>query len=121
MAHETQELPRERWRVYFDDLNRHLGATEATVEIDGSDLGAQVEAESLILTGISYDDRDEVFVISLAEPGSPRDGIEHMVQQPRRIAVDSAAAALPTTIEVDDAEDGRTLLELRAVPELPSQ
>jgi hypothetical protein len=121
MAYEMQDLPSERWRTYFDDLSRHLGAVEATVEIDGSDLGAQVEAESLILTGISYDDRDEVLAISLTEPGSVRDGIEHMVQQPRRIAVDSADAMLPNAIEAEDAEGQRTLVELRAVPELPAR
>ena len=121
MAHEMQELPSANWRAYFDDLSRHLGAVEATVEIDGSDLGAQVEAERLILTGISYDDRDEVLVISLAEPGSARDEIEHMVQQPRRIVVDSTDAMLPTAIEAEDAEGVRTLVELRPVPELPAQ
>jgi len=94
MANEMRELPSESWRTYFDGLSRELGAVEATVEIDGSDLGAQVEAERLILTGISYDDRDEVLVISLAEPGSPRDTVEHMVQQPRRISVDTTDGIL---------------------------
>ena len=121
MADAMQELPRESWRTYFDGLSRQLGTVEATVEIDGSDLGAQVEAESLLLTGISYDDRDEVLAISLAEPGSPRDGVEHMVQQPRRIAVGGTDAMLPAAIEAEDAEGVRTLVELRAVPELPAQ
>jgi hypothetical protein len=121
MAYEMKELPSETWRTYFDDLSRHLGAVEATVEIDGSDFGAQVEAERLILTGISYDDRDQVLAISLAEPGSARDGVEHMVQQPRRIAVGGTDAMLPTAIEAEDAEGQRTLVELRAVPELPAQ
>jgi len=121
MAHEMEELPRGRWRAYFDDLSRGLGAVEATVEVDGADLGAQVEAESLMLTGISYDDRDDVLVINLAEPGSPRDEVEHMVQQPRRIAVDGIDAALPTAIEAEDVDGERTLVELRAVPELPAE
>jgi hypothetical protein len=120
MAYEMQELPSEGWRAYFDGLTHQLGAVEATVEIDGSDLGAQVEAESLILTGISYDDRDNVLVISLAEPGSVRDHVEHMVQQPRRISVDSTDGILPNAIEAEDAEGQRTLVELRAVPELPA-
>jgi hypothetical protein len=120
MAYEMQELPSGSWRTYFDDLSRQLGAVEATVEIDGSDLGAQIEAERLILTGISYDDRDEVLVISLAEPGRARDGIEHMVQQPRRITVESTDAILPSAIEAEDAAGQRTLVELQAVPELPA-
>jgi hypothetical protein len=121
MAHEMQELPSESWRTYFDDLSRQLGAVEATVEIDGNDLGAQIEAERLTLTGISYDDRDKVLVINLAEPGSPLDEVEHMVQQPRRISIDSTDSTLPTAIEAEDAEGLRTLVELRPVPELPEQ
>src|ERR1700733_10389618 len=121
MANDMRDLPSESWRAYFDGLSRQLGAVEATVEIDGSDLGAQIEAESLTLTGISYDDRDKVLVINLAEPGSPLDEIEHMVQQPRRIAVDSTGTILPNAIEAEDAEGQRTLVELRAVPELPAE
>jgi hypothetical protein len=121
MAHETQEIPRDRWRTYFDDLSRSLGAVEATIEIEGSDLGAQVEAEQLLLSGISYDDRDEVLVIALGgRPGASGD-LEHMVQQPRRIVVDSAGAAPPTMIEVEDADGLRTLIELHAVSELPAE
>jgi hypothetical protein len=121
MADEMQELPSDTWRTYFDRLSRDLGAVEATIEIDGSDLGAQIEAERLMLTGISYDDRDNVLVISVAEPGSPREGVERMVQQPRRITVDSTDAILPNAIEAEDAEGQRTLVQLRAVPELPAQ
>jgi hypothetical protein len=121
MTDETQELPRDSWRTYFDDLSRHLGAVDATIEIDAGDLGAQTEADRLILTGISYDDRDDVLVFMLAEPGANREDLEHMVQRPQRIVVDSAAAALPKTIEVEDGEGQRTLVELRAAPELPAQ
>jgi hypothetical protein len=121
MAHETREVPRDSWRAYFDDLSRNLGTVEATVEIDGSDFGAQVEAERLILTGISYDDRDDVLVIGLVAAADAREDLEHMVAQPQRIVVDSAAAALPTTIDVEDAEGQRTLVELQAAPELPAQ
>jgi hypothetical protein len=44
-----------------------------------------------------------------------------MVQQPRRITVDSTDAILPTAIEAENAEGQRTLVELRAVPELPAR
>jgi hypothetical protein len=121
MTQETEELPRGSWRTYFDALSRRLGAVEATVEIDAGDLGAQIEADRLMLSGISYDDRDDVLVIALAVPGAAREDLEHMVQQPQRIVVDSAAAVLPSTIEVEDSEGQRTLVELRAAPELSAQ
>ena len=118
MAHETQELPRADWRVYFDGLSRDLPTVEATVEIEGLDLGAQVEAESLVLTGISYDDRDDVLVVGL---GGVRERLEHLVQQPKRILVDSTLGVLPTTIEVHDGEGHRTLIRLRQVQAIASE
>ncbi len=68
---DTNELARDRWRTYFDDLSRGLATMQATVEIDGPDLGAQVQAEGLVLSGISYDDRDDVLVIGLSPEGRP--------------------------------------------------
>ncbi len=117
---DTTELPRDRWRVYFDDLSRGLATTKATVEIDGPDLGAQVQAEGLVLLGISYDDRDDVLVVGLS-PGGAAESLEHLVSSPQRIRVASSDTILPSTIEVEDAEGVRTLVRLQAAPALPAE
>jgi Family of unknown function (DUF5335) len=120
MATNTQELPRETWRPYFDALSRTLGTVEATVEVVGRDLGAQIEAERLVLTGITYDDRDDVVVIGLDAPGKPEEDLEHMVDHPRRIMV--ATSATPPeemTIDVEDAEGNQTIVHVERPPALP--
>jgi len=117
---DTNELPRDRWRVYFDDFSRGLATTQATVEIDGPDLGAQVQAEGLVLTGITYDDRDDVLVIGLS-PGGPTESLEHLVSNPKRILVESADGILPSTIEVEDADGEQTLVRLQPAPALPAE
>jgi Family of unknown function (DUF5335) len=117
---DTSELARDRWRAYFDDLSRGLATTQATVEIEGPDLGAQVQAEGLVLSGISYDDRDDVLVVGLS-PGGATESLEHLVSSPQRIRVESADAILPSTIEVEDAEGERTLVRLRAAPALAAE
>jgi Family of unknown function (DUF5335) len=117
---ETDELPRDSWRTYFDDLSRTLAATQATVEIDAPDLGAQVQAEGLLLSGISYDDRDDILVIDLS-PGGPAESLEHMVSSPQRITIESAEGILPSAIEVDDAEGQQTIVRLQPAPALPAE
>jgi hypothetical protein len=117
---DTTELPRDRWRVYFDDLSRGLATTRATVEIDGPELGAQVQAEGLVLAGVSYDDRDDVLVVGLS-PGGPAESLEHLISNPQRISVESSQGGLPSAIEIEDAEGQTTLLRLQAAPALPSQ
>jgi hypothetical protein len=116
----TNELARDDWSTYFDDLSRELTTTHATVEIEGPDLGAQVEAEDLVLSGISYDDRDDVLVVGLS-PGGPAESLEHLVSSPQRIAVESSAGILPSSIEVEDAEGERTLVRLQGAPALPAE
>ncbi|HEV2980473.1 MAG TPA: DUF5335 family protein [Solirubrobacteraceae bacterium] len=117
---ETDELARDSWRTYFDELSRTLTTTRATVEIDAPDLGAQVQSEGLLLSGISYDDRDDILVIDLS-PGGPAESLEHIVSSPQRIAVESSQGILPSAIEVEDAEGQKTLVRLEAAPELAAE
>jgi hypothetical protein len=118
---ETYELARDGWRDYFDELSRTLATTRATVEIDAPDLGAQIQAEGLLLSGISYDDRDDILVVGLS-PGGPAESIEHFVSGPQRIAIEeSSDGILPSTIEVEDAEGQQTLVRLEPAPALPAE
>jgi Family of unknown function (DUF5335) len=121
MAHEDTELPREDWNEYFDSFSRNLGAVKATVEVDGQDLGAQVVAEKLVLRGITYDYKDDVLVVGLvAAEREPSEDIQHFVYGPKRIVLDTTAI-VPDTIDVEDSEGQRTLIELQAAPELAAE
>jgi len=117
---DTDELPRDRWRVYFDELSRGLATTRASVEIEGSDLGAQVQAEGMVLSGISYDDRDDQLVVGLS-PGGPAESLQHLISSPQRIWVEPSGAAVPSTIEIEDADGESTLVRLQAAPELTAE
>ena len=121
MTTNTQELPRETWRPYFDELSKTLGTVEATVEVVGRDLGAQIEAERLVLAGISYDDRDDVLVIGLGAPGKPQEDLEHLVDHPRRIMIaTSEAPPEEMTIDVEDGEGHKTIVHVERPPALPA-
>ncbi len=116
---DTTELSRDAWRPYFDELSRTLATTRATVEIDAPGLGAQLQAEDLVLAGITYDDRDDILVVALS-PGGPAESLEHFVSGPRRISVDTSQGVVPSAIEVEDAEGQLTLVRLAAAPSLPA-
>jgi hypothetical protein len=117
MPTTTQELPRERWQPFFDAVSRTLPATEATVEVAGKDLGAQIAAQSLVLTGITYDRKDDVLVIGLDAPGGEHEEVEHLVSHPRQIFI--AAEQTRTAIDVIDAEDHQTIVRMETVAQLP--
>ena len=121
MATTTQELPRETWRPYFDELSKVLGTVKGTVEVVGRNVGAQIEAEQLVLTGISYDDRDDVLVIGLDAPGKPEEDLERMVERPRQIMVaTSETSPEEMTIDIEDAGGDQTIVHLERPPALPA-
>jgi sirohydrochlorin ferrochelatase len=118
MASTTHELARDAWRPYFDELSRHLGTVEATVEVAGRDLGAQIAAERLVLRGISYDHKDDVLVIVLERGPEDREDYEHMVNRPQRIYVATGEGA-EMTIDVEDGEGHQTLVHIERPEALP--
>jgi hypothetical protein len=122
MTTVTQEIPRESWRRYFDELSRTLGAVEATVEVLGADIGAQVEAERLVVTGLTYDDRDDVMVIGLDAPGGLPEELERMIEHPDKILVATGdPPPLEMTIDIHDAEDHQTIIRIERLPALPAE
>jgi hypothetical protein len=111
MAFTTEEIPRERWSEYLDDLSRRLDAPTVTVEIDGEDIGAQIAAEGVRLAGITYDHKDDVVVIGLDGVGGPPEEHERMVNEPTRVLVASGDAGV-AAIDVEDAEGHKTIVRI---------
>jgi hypothetical protein len=110
MASTTREVPRAEWRGYFDDFSRELPDLMATVEVAGREIGVQVEAERPRLTGITYDDGDDIVVIGLDAPGGLPEDLEHIVYHPQRIYV--AEEDDVTIFDFEDSEEVQTLVRL---------
>src|ERR1700704_3523529 len=113
MALTTREIPRGEWRAYFDEFSRNLPDTVASVEVIGAGGGAQIKAERPRLTGITYDDRDDILVIGLDAPGGLPEDLEHIVYEPQKIMV--AEGDGETVYDVEDAERTQTLVRLEPV------
>ncbi len=117
MAITTRELQRGEWRAFFDDFSRDLGAIIASVEVAGRDIGDQIEADRLILTGITYDDGDDIVVIGLEPEGGTTEAVEHIVYQPQKIYMASGDGET-TVFDIEDGEENQTLVRLSPAPEL---
>jgi hypothetical protein len=110
MAITTREIPPPEWRTYFDDFSRDLPEFVATVEVAGKDIGAQVEAERPTLTGMTYDDGDDILVIGLDAPGGLPEDLERIVYHPTKIYV--AEEDDMTIFDIEDSEGHQTLVRL---------
>jgi hypothetical protein len=119
MAELTESIPKHSWQRYFDDLSKELGTVEATVEIDGRDVGAQLLAEHVLLTGVTYDHGDDIIVFGLDAPGGQPEDAEHIVEHPQQVLVEGALPETGMAIAVDDPEGHRTIVTLARPPALP--
>jgi Family of unknown function (DUF5335) len=111
MALTTRELAREEWPGYFDDFSRNLDTLVATVEVAGREIGDQIEADRLMLTGISYDRKDDIVVIGLDAQGGVSEELEHIVYKPQKIYI-ATGDGEPTVFDIADAEGQQTLVRL---------
>jgi Family of unknown function (DUF5335) len=122
MTITSQEIPRERWRPYFEELTDSLGTVEGTVEVIGCDIGDQIADDRQVLTYIAYDDRDDVLIVALEAPKSDVERVEHMIERPQRVLV--ATGEPPpreVTFDIEDGEQHQWLIRLERPPALPGE
>jgi hypothetical protein len=109
---QTRKLPRAEWKPYFDRMTRTLALTNVDIRVDGLDLGDQLEAEHVPLTGISYDPREMIIHVATER-------IHHEIAQPREVSVQEQGPEV-RCIEVIDNDGHKQLIELTKALALPA-
>ena len=118
---DTRELAHETWAEYFDALSRELLNAPVSIEIERTGQKPAIEAERLALQLLTYDRRDDVFEVSAARGGPHLPSVvRHLVDHPRRIAVDSHTMLAPMTIAVDGVDGARTVIRVGRDAEISS-
>jgi hypothetical protein len=94
-------IAREDWEGFFDGLSQVLANRKVGVEIAGEDVGDQLQLVDTLLTGLSYDPRDDAFDVVTPQ-------LDHRVEHPREIWIDESREGLKQVIVID--ADGRRQL-----------
>jgi len=114
----TQQIPREQWRNYFDDLGKNYHGWAATVEVMEQDLGDQPLEEGLAFQGISFEEAGTDAGNIRVEIGDTGSAFQtHHIGGPRTVRVTQSQPGAEIDIEIE-AEDGATLVRLRPRPEM---
>ena len=115
---DTQEIPREQWKSFFDSFSRQHEGWLATLEVF-ADFGAQPEAEELPFEGISLESNDgdsDSVIISFGR--SPDDHVTHTIQQPTQLWLQQTPEGADASLEIRAKDNSNTLLRFRS-PVLP--
>jgi len=109
----TTKLKKDAWRPYFDRVSKLLGgAKRAEVEVAALNLGDQIEAEWVPLTGIVYDPKDDLIEVVLED-------LDHLIHRPREVFIDQEGVLLKS-VEVIDESGVRQIIKLRDPLALPA-
>lgn len=104
-------VPKSQWETYFDNISKHLRASQVEIEVAAINLGDQIEAEWVPFYGISYDPKDDVIEFVL-------EGVDHLVRRPKEVYVDDGIEGL-RSIEVVDGDGVRHIAKFKEVMKLP--
>ena len=108
---DTKEIPRESWDKFFSRFSDDHETQFVAVEVMGSDIGAQVEGRSLLLSGISRADEDNQS-LALMFDSVNGEHVTHMVNKPTRVWVQRAPDNTDEALEIESADGTRTLVRL---------
>ena len=116
---KTKEIRKSEWPEFFDSFSRQHEGWLVTLEILGSDIGAQVEGRELAFEGI-VDEWDEVqgnqIVIMMGT--RPDDHITHAISGPTEVSLEETEEGADAALAIKSADGITALVRFRS-PMLP--
>src|SRR5438093_4913711 len=111
----TQEIPRPEWNNFFDSFSRQHEGWLATLEILGSEIGAQEEAHELPLEGVSIGSgTNEPVSIAISIGKTPEDHITHRIIKPAHVWLELTNEGSNAALEIESEDETKTLLRFRS-------
>ena len=116
---KTREISRSEWPEFFDSFSRQHEGWLVTLEIFGTDIGAQVQEHELAFEGI-VDEWDEVQgnQIVIMVGSKPDDHITHNISRPTHVSLEQTDEGADAALAIKSADGVTALLRFRS-PMLP--
>ena len=116
---KTKEIPKNEWPKFFDNFSRQHEGWLVTLEIFGTEFGAQVQERELTFEGI-VDEWDEIhgdqIVIMVGE--KPDDHITHSIARPTQVSLEQTDEDAHAVLAIKSANGVMALMRFRS-PMLP--
>ncbi|HJQ25553.1 MAG TPA: DUF5335 family protein [Blastocatellia bacterium] len=116
----TQEIPRNEWGAFFNSFSRQHQDWLVTVEVFGSDIGAQVEAREMPLEGVIADTKQEsAGEIAILVADGLKSHVTHSINEPTHVRLQQSDAGADEALEIESADGTTTLVRFRS--SMPSE
>jgi hypothetical protein len=118
---KTREISRSEWPEFFDSFSRQHEGWLVTLEILGSQIGAQLEGRELALEGIvaEWDEvrGDEIAIMIGAKAD---DHITHNISRPTQVSLEQTDEGADVALAIQSADGVTALIRFRSawLPEM---
>lgn len=113
---KTKTLDKSEWKEYLDRFSKALGACLSELEVVGLDLGDQIEAEWIVVSGISYDPKDDVVAVDMVSKDD--ENVEHLIYKPVELVIQEDVDGV-ASLTVVDADGHKQIVRLKKPLLLP--
>jgi Family of unknown function (DUF5335) len=114
-----QELPKEEWKKYFDELSVEYIDWETKVEVLNGSIGAQILSEGLPLNGITYEGKDGQDKIEIIVGHDADKHQTHSIADPVRVYSRQERDLRGEILEIEDVSGTKTIVHIiRPIPVL---
>lgn len=116
---KTKQIAKNEWPKFFDGFSRQHEGWLVTLEILGTDIGAQVEERDLAFKGI-VDEWDEIQgnQIMIMIGAKPDDHITHSITRPTLVSLEQTDQGADAALAIKSEDGTMALLRFRS-PMLP--
>lgn len=104
------EIPRDKWKLFCDELSRDRIDWETSVQILSKESGAQVLSAGLPLIGLSFDMEDGKEKIELITGTGASIHQTHSIFDPRKLILEATSDRDGGILDIEDDEGTKTLI-----------
>lgn len=111
----TQQIPRQDWGIFFDDLSKKWEGLGVALEVFGQEIGDQIEERQMFFAGLTAevtnkDGRPDKIEMML---GGKADGhLTHMIHAPIEVDLQRAESGAYSALQIKAADGTTSLLRL---------
>ncbi len=106
----TNEIPKEEWKKFFDDLSMRRFDWETRIEIFNEEIGNQVLDKGLPLGGITLEAKGDDTFVEIFIGNDDDHHQTHTIQNPTKVAYLSEINEPSGIIEFEEQDGTKTLL-----------
>ncbi|NNE97910.1 MAG: DUF5335 family protein [Pyrinomonadaceae bacterium] len=106
------EIPKQKWRQFFQDVSKRRFAWETKIEVDAKIEGLRVLSNGLYLNGVAYEERSGTSEIEISVSKNKKHHQLHSVTDPVRVEYSSDDKYHDSWIEISDSDGTRTILRI---------